>query len=57
MKALIWIGCFLVFVILQLICKYSGIMLGAIPMALGFWLTWKAAEKLCKKWDDTHFKY
>lgn len=56
MKILIWIGCFLVFSILQVGYKHSGILLGAIPTALlamgGFWLTWRIAKKLCNKWDQ-----
>lgn len=51
MKVLIWIGCFFCSAIVQLIFRYSGIVLGGIPTALLFAATWFLATLLCKKWD------
>ena len=53
MKALIWIGCCLVYGIIITLFRTSGIILGGIPtFALAFVTFW-LARKLCKKYDDT----
>jgi hypothetical protein len=52
MKVLIWIVCFFCLAVVRLVAQYSGIILGGIPTALLFGLTWFIAQKLCKKWDQ-----
>lgn len=52
MKVLIWIVCFFCMAVVQMIVKDSGIILGGIPTALLFGLTWFVAQKLCKKWGN-----
>lgn len=52
MKVLIWIVCFFCLAVVRLVAQYSGIILGGIPTALLFGLTWFIAKKLCKKWDQ-----
>ena len=52
MKALIWFVSFFCMAVIQMIIKDSGIILGGIPTALLFGLTWFVAQKLCKKWDN-----
>ena len=52
MKVLIWFVSFLCMAVIQMIIKDSGIILGGIPAALLFGLTWFVAQKLCKKWDN-----
>lgn len=51
MKALIWIVCFLCNAMVQVIIKNQGIILGGIPMALLFGVTWIIAQRLCKALD------
>ena len=51
MKILIWMVCFLGCAITQMIIKDQGIILGGIPTALLFGMTWFIAQKLCKIWD------
>ena len=52
MKVLIWIGCFFCMAVVQMIFKDNGIILGGIPTAALFGLTWFVIQKLCKKWDN-----
>lgn len=51
MKILIWFVSFFCMAVIQMIIKDSGIILGGIPTALLFGLTWLVAQKLCKRWD------
>lgn len=52
MKVLIWFVSFFCMAVIQMIIKDSGIILGGIPTALLFGLTWFVAQKLCKIWDN-----
>lgn len=52
MKVLIWICCILLCVIVNLIFKYNGVILGGIPTAFLFLITVGLAPLLCKKWDN-----
>ena len=51
MKALIWFLCFFVLAVVQMLIKDAGIILGGIPAAILFALTWWSAKKLCNAWD------
>lgn len=57
MKVLIWIGCILLNAILSVACDNSYVLLNVVAKCSLFYLMWYVAKKLCKKWDDTHFKY
>lgn len=51
MKVLIWIGCFFVNAVIQVVLKYMGITLGALPVMLLFGVSYWLARRLCQKWD------
>ncbi len=52
MKVFIYIACFFVMVMIQVVAKNSGILLGAIPMVLLYLGALWAARGLCKLWDN-----
>ena len=52
MKVLIWICGILLYVIITLIFKYNGVILGGIPTAILFGITMWGIHTLCKKWDN-----
>lgn len=51
MKFLIWFGCFFACVIIQVVLKNMGLILGGIPMVLLYGSSCWIAKKLCAKWD------
>lgn len=51
MKVLIWLGCIMIYSVIQTAFKYAGITLGGIPTALlAFATVFVPAPFLCKKW-------
>lgn len=52
MKFLIWFSCFFILVVIQVILKNMGYILGALPVMLLFSLSWWSASTLCKIWDE-----
>ena len=51
MKALIYILCFLVYVVIQVILMNNGITLGGLPTGILFFVTGMAAHYLSKAWE------
>lgn len=56
MKVFIYIACFFVMVLIQVVAKNAGILLGAIPMVLLYLGAYGAARGLCKMWDNRNNK-
>lgn len=66
MKALIWIGCFFAYIIINLLIGLITASVNAMAtgtptgIRLGYWLgpflCGLVAHKLCKKWDEKHKK-
>lgn len=54
MKVLVWIICCLVYGVVITVLNSNGIMLGGIPTAALFMLTWWVASTLCKRYDAKH---
>lgn len=52
MKVFIYIACFFVMVIIQVVVQNSGIILGAIPTVILYLVAIGAARGLCKLWDN-----
>lgn len=52
MKFLIWFMCFFVCAVIQVIIKNTGFILGGVPTALLFGLTYWVARSICKRWDQ-----
>ena len=52
MKALIWVlSCILPYSIITTICRENGVLLGAIPTVILFFILSSIAGVLCKKWS------
>lgn len=51
MHILIWAGCLLVMAVIQVAINSQGILLGGIPTAALFFVTWWGALQLCELWD------
>lgn len=51
MKILIWLGCALVYGIVQTVARSQGVVLGGLPTALLAFVAIAAAFSLCKLWD------
>ena len=51
MKILIWIGCILLYGIVNAMCRAQGIILGGLPTALMFFGIFFLAGTLCRLWD------
>ena len=54
MKFLIYLGCFIVLALVQTLIKEAGIILGGIPTAILFYLTYSIAHKLSSVWEAKH---
>lgn len=51
MKILIWIGCILLYGIVNAMCRAQGIILGGLPTALMVFGIFFLASTLCQLWD------
>ena len=54
MKFLIYLGCFIVLAIIQTVIKEAGIILGGVPTAILFSITYSIAHKLSSAWEAKH---